>query len=97
MGTVKISSTLPKEPTTNGLMAHAAELLRRPGDQRVIVAVVDAAQIVDDRRKGMRVPVLGILSVEMLDEHGAEQARALMEVARDRRESGSQLPFEGTQ
>lgn len=95
MGTVKIAAALPKEPDRNGLMAHASELLRHPDQQRIIVAVVDTKQVVDDRWQGMRVPVLGIHAVELLGERGADQARLLMETARDRRQGGSTLPFGG--
>jgi hypothetical protein len=93
VGTVKLAAALPKEPGRNGLMAHASELLRRPGEQRIIVAVVDVRTIEDRKWEGMRIPVLGIHAAELLDEAGAEQARLLMERARDRRQGGNQLPF----
>jgi hypothetical protein len=95
MGTVKLASALPKEPDRNGLMAHAAELLRHPDSQRIVIAVVDVRTVEDRRWEGIRVPVLGIHAAELLDDAGAEQARLLMERARDRRQGGTQLPFGG--
>jgi len=95
MGTVKLAAALPKEPDRNGLMAHAGALMRRPGDQRIMIVVVDVRTIEDRKWEGIRVPILGIHAAELLDdENASDQARRLMENARDRRQGGRQLPFD---
>jgi len=85
MGTVKLAAALPKEAALNGLGDHTATLLRHPADEYVIVARVSVKQIVDDRWEGIRVPVIGVVAIELLADDDEDTARVLMDRAKDKR------------
>lgn len=92
MGTVKLAAALPAEPELNGLMDHVTSLLRQPGNDYVIIARVGVKQVIDDKWAGSRVPVLGVVAIELATDGDEETARQLMARARDRRYDRHPLP-----
>lgn len=98
MATVKLAAALPKEPELNGLMDHAHTFLRNPADEYLIVARICVKQIIDDRWEGIRIPVIGVVAVELainVNTVDADEdfARGLMNRAKDRRYARTPMPW----
>lgn len=90
---MKLQSQLPKgEP--NGLGEIEAALVRNPKGMHVVIAVVDAKQIIADADTGMVEPTVRIRRVEVIGKEDAREAERLLRRALERRQGDTVLPLE---
>lgn len=88
----KLSSTLPKEYDEDGLGSINGDLVARPTDTQLIVAMIDCKSITRDIDTGMDIATARILHIEPLREHEADQARELLANAQERRTGKRPIP-----
>lgn len=95
MGTVKLAAALPKLPELNGLMDRSRDMLAAPKDEVIIVVRASVKIIHEGQWDGTRIPELGILSAEVATGADADEAKAIMDRAKDRRYARRKLPMDG--
>jgi len=88
----KLSSSLPKEYDEDGLGSINSELVARPTDTQMIVAMIDCKSVTRDIDSGLDIATARILHIEPLREHEAEQARDLLANAQERRTGKRPIP-----
>lgn len=88
----KLSSSLPKEYEEDGLGSINSELVARPTDTQMVVAMIDCKSVTRDIDTGLNLATARILHIEPLREHEAEQARDLLAAAQERRTGKRPIP-----
>lgn len=88
----KLSSSLPKEYDEDGLGSINSELVARPTDTQMVVAMIDCKSVTRDIDSGLDIATARILHIEPLREHEAEQARDLLAKAQERRTGKRPIP-----
>ena len=88
----KLSSSLPKEYDEDGLGSINSELVARPTDTQMIVAMIDCKSVTRDIDTGLDLATARILHIEPLREHEADQARDLLKNAQERRTGKRAIP-----
>lgn len=88
----KLSSSLPKEYDEDGLGSINYELVARPTDTQMVVAMIDCKSVTRDIDTGIDVATARILHIEPLREHEAEQAREMLSNAQERRTGKRPIP-----
>lgn len=88
----KLSSSLPKEYDEDGLGSINYELVARPTDTQMVVAMIDCKSVTRDIDTGIDIATARILHIEPLREHEAEQARELLSNAQERRTGKRAIP-----
>jgi hypothetical protein len=91
MPTVDVSASFSKEEKHyNGLDAIVKDLIERPLDRHVIVAVIERSSLrIDDRKGGEMTPTIRLVNVEVMEGDEAEVARTMLN-ARFRARTGAQ-------
>lgn len=88
----KLSSSLPKDYDDDGLGSINWDLVKRPTDTHVVVAMIDCKSVTRDIDSGIDVATARILHIEPLREHEADQARELLAQAQERRTGKKPIP-----
>lgn len=88
----KLSSSLPKEYQEDGLGSINYELVARPTDTQMVVALIDCKSVTRDIDTGIDIATARILHIEPLREHEADQAREMLANAQERRTGKRPLP-----
>lgn len=88
----KLSSSLPKEYEDDGLGSINIDLVKRPTDTQMVVAMIDCKSVTRDIDTGIDVATARILHIEPLREHEADQARELLQNAQERRTGRRAIP-----
>jgi hypothetical protein len=88
----KLSSSLPKEYDEDGLGSINYELVARPTDTQMVVAMIDCKSVTRDIDTGIDIATARILHIEPLREHEAEQAREMLSNAQERRTGKRAIP-----
>lgn len=88
----KLSSSLPKEYDEDGLGSINGDLVARPTDSQMIVAMIDCKSITRDIDTGLDIATARILHIEPLREHEADQAREMLAAAQERRTGKRPIP-----
>jgi hypothetical protein len=88
----KLSSSLPKEYQEDGLGSINWDLVKRPTDTQIVVAMIDCKSVTRDIDSGIDVATARILHIEPLREHEADQARELLVQAQERRTGRKAIP-----
>ena len=90
----KLSSTLPKEYSDDGLGSINKELIDNPHDARVVIALVDCKAITTDTDSGLQRATARILHIEPLTDSDAEdRAREMLLDAQEQRTGRKPLPL----
>lgn len=88
----KLSSSLPKEYDEDGLGSINFELVERPTDTQMVVALIDCKSVTRDIDTGIDIATARILHIEPLREHEADEARELLKNAQERRTGKRAIP-----
>ncbi len=89
----KLSATLPKEWEDDGLASLNPELVNSPEETHLVICIVDCKSITKDVDSGFEIATARILQIEALTDPGAaEQARELLQLAKERRTGSKRLP-----
>lgn len=88
----KLSSSLPKDYDEDGLASINTELVARPTDTQMVVAMIDCKSVTRDIDSGFDVATARILHIEPLREHEADEARELLKNAQERRTGRRAIP-----
>lgn len=88
----KLSSSLPKEYEDDGLGSINIDLVKRPTDTQMVVAMIDCKSVTRDIDTGIDIATARILHIEPLREHEADQARELLQNAQERRTGRRAIP-----
>jgi hypothetical protein len=88
----KLSSSLPKEYDEDGLGSINSELVARPTDTQMVVAMLDCKSVTRDIDTGIDIATARILHIEPLREHEADEARELLKNAQERRTGKRAIP-----
>ena len=88
----KLSSSLPKDYDEDGLASINTELVARPTDTQMVVAMIDCKSVTRDIDSGFDVATARILHIEPLREHEADEARELLRNAQERRTGRRAIP-----
>jgi hypothetical protein len=88
----KLSSSLPKEYEDDGLGSINIDLVKRPTDTQMIVAMIDCKSVTRDIDTGIDIATARILHIEPLQDHEADQARQLLSNAQERRTGRRAIP-----
>lgn len=88
----KLSSSIPKEYDEDGLGSINSDLVARPADTQMVVAMIDCKSVTRDIDSGLDIATARILHIEPLREHEAEQARDLLANAQERRTGKRAIP-----
>ncbi|MEJ1195060.1 hypothetical protein [Pseudarthrobacter sp. CCNWLW207] len=88
----KLSSSLPKEYDEDGLGSINSDLVARPTDTQMVIAMIDCKSITRDIDTGLDIATARILHIEPLREHEAEQAREMLSNAQERRTGKRPIP-----
>jgi hypothetical protein len=90
----KLSGTLPKEYSDDGLGSINSELIANPHDTRVVIALVDCKSITTDTDSGYQIATARILHIEPLKDSDAEdRAREMLLDAQEERTGRKALPL----
>lgn len=90
----KLSGTLPKEYSDDGLGSINGDLIADPHAARVVIALVDCKAITTDTDSGLQQATARILHIEPIDDPDAEdQARQLLLDAQEKRTGRQALPI----
>lgn len=89
----KLASTLPKGEG-NGLSAIARELIDRPEDVHIVVALLDCKKIATDIDSGDVEPTARIRRIEVIDKNDRDLAAKMMRRALEQRTGKTVLPFD---
>lgn len=89
----KLSSSLPKDYSDDGLGSINRELVQKPTDTHVVVALIDCKSITTDVDSGLDIATARILHIEPLREHEGDQAREMLLNAQERRTGQKTLPI----
>lgn len=88
---IKIGSSVPAEH--NGLQAIAAELVKHPERQHVVIAIVDVKKLDTETDTGVISPTVRFRHVEVVSRGSVTSARAMMQRAMEERTGDVSLPF----
>ncbi|AZS11743.1 hypothetical protein HOU96_gp45 [Arthrobacter phage Maja] len=88
----KLSSSLPKEYDEDGLGSINSDLVARPTDTQMVVAMIDCKSVTRDIDTGIDIATARILHIEPLQEHEADEARELLKNAQERRTGKRAIP-----
>lgn len=88
----KLSSSLPKEYDEDGLGSINSELVARPTDTQMVVAMIECKSVTRDIDTGLDLATARILHIEPLREHEAAEARELLKNAQERRTGKRAIP-----
>lgn len=94
MPDMKMSAGLPQDLEDNGLYVLKRQLIAKPGDQHVIVAVVDCKSVTRDYADGSITVAMRVLAAEAIGERDEETARRLMRRAKETRQGATVLPLQ---
>jgi hypothetical protein len=90
----KLSSSLPKEYSDDGLGSINSELIADPHAVRVVIALVNCKTIATDTDSGLQQATARILQIEPIGDPDAEdQARELLLNAQEERTGRRALPI----
>lgn len=89
----KLSSSLPKDYADDGLGSINWDLVKRPTDTQIVIAMIDCKSVTRDIDSGIDVATARILHIEPLREHEADQAREMLVQAQERRTGKRALPI----
>jgi hypothetical protein len=90
----KLSGTLPKEYSDDGLGSINSELIANPHDTRVVIALVDCKSITTDTDSGHEIATARILHIEPIKDADAEdRAREMLLAAQEERTGRRALPI----
>ena len=89
----KLSSSLPKEYADDGLGSINRELVQKPTDTHIVIALIDCKSITTDVDTGLDIATARILHIEPLREHEADVAREMLLAAQERRTGQKSLPI----
>jgi hypothetical protein len=90
----KLSGTLPKEYSDDGLGSINQELIAHPHETRVVVALIDCKTITKDADSGLEVATARILHVEPItDPDHEDRAREMLLDAQEQRTGRKALPL----
>lgn len=90
----KLSGSLPKEYSDDGLGSINRELIDNPHDARVVVALIDCKSITTDTDSGLQQATARILHIEPLTDPDAEdRAREMLLDAQEQRTGRKPLPL----
>lgn len=91
----KLSSSLPKEYEDDGLASINSDLVQRPTEPQMVVAMIDCKAVTRDIDSGLDIATARILHIEPLtDPAAAERARDMLLAAQERRTGRQALPIE---
>lgn len=88
----KLSSSLPKDYDEDGLASINTELVARPTDTQMVVAMIDCKSVTRDIDTGLDLATARILHIEPLRDHEADEARELLKNAQERRTGRRAIP-----
>lgn len=90
----KLSSSLPKEYEEQGLSSINRELIARPQETHIVIAVIDCKSITTDVDSGYDIATARILHIEpMKDPEAEDRARDMLLAAQERRTGRRMLPI----
>lgn len=89
----KLSSSLPKEYSDDGLGSINRELVRYPTNAHVVIALIDCKSITTDVDTGLDIATARILHIEPMRDEEADQAREMLLAAQERRTGQKALPI----
>lgn len=90
----KLSGSLPKEYSDDGLRSINQSLIANPHDTRVVVALIDCKTITKDADTGLEVATARILHIEPISDPDAEdRARQMLLDAQETRTGQTPLPL----
>lgn len=89
----KLSSSLPKNYEEDGLGSINTDLVKRPTDTQVVIALIDCKSITREIDSGYDIATARILHIEPLREFEADQAREMLVNAQERRTGQRALPI----
>jgi hypothetical protein len=90
----KLSSSLPKEYSDDGLGSINGALINDPHATRVVIAIVDCKAITTDTDSGLQIATARILQIEPIQDPDAEdRARELLLEAQIERTGEKPLPL----
>lgn len=89
----KLSSSLPKDYSDDGLGSINRELVEHPTNVHVVIALLDCKSITTDVDSGFDIATARILHIEPLREHEADRAREMLLNAQERRTGQKALPI----
>jgi hypothetical protein len=90
----KLSSGLPRDPEKNGLAWIARDLVARPMNRHLMIAVVDCSKITTDTDTGMREPTVRVLRIERVHPHDVPEVERLVRRALEYRSGETVLPID---
>lgn len=89
----KLSSSLPKEYSDDGLGSINRELVEKPTDTHMVIAMIDCKSITTDCDTGLDIATARILHIEPLRERESDIAREMLLAAQERRTGRKALPI----
>ncbi|KLL11556.1 hypothetical protein [Protofrankia coriariae] len=92
---IRLSTSLPPDEQSNGLLGNINTFVTRPGDPVLAVVELGTIRIVRDIALDYQVPVIGIHAIELACRSvSAASLRELMDLARQERIGARGLPFD---
>jgi hypothetical protein len=89
----KLTGALPKGQA-NGLPAIARQLVDKPDDKHIVIAIIDTKKIVTDIDSGDAEPVCRVLRIEPIEGDDKEQAAQILRRSLEQRTGQTVLPLD---